>query len=70
MDEARLVLCVDVLTLRPPNVLCSSATTCSGNEYYGWPEYALNYLTATIPGFNKNLWQHKVVIFDNEPVSW
>mmetsp|Transcript_25905 Transcript_25905/g.52789 ORF Transcript_25905/g.52789 Transcript_25905/m.52789 type:complete len:775 (-) Transcript_25905:189-2513(-) len=35
---------------------------CGSNEYYGWPEYAFRKLAAELPGFNKNLWQHWVLI--------
>ena len=55
----------------PPEHLMtrSTVTSCTSTEYYGWPEYAFAYLTATITGFNKNLWQHWVVIFDPSAIN-
>jgi len=42
----------------------TTGTACTSNEYYGWPEYALNWLTVNKSGFDRNKWQHKIVIFD------
>lgn len=41
------------------------ATSCGSDEYYGFPQWGFNYLAANVPGFNKNTWQHWVVIFDS-----
>ena len=40
-------------------------TTCGPNEYYGFPEWAFNYLAANVPGFTKSTWQHWVIVFDS-----
>lgn len=42
----------------------NSETSCSSSEFYGWPQYARNWLQENIPGFDWSAWQHKLVIFD------